>query len=280
MSKLALQAEHQKLARLLGCDEKIVARLENLDVAGLRKLRGACTAMLFDADRERLQKIVATSRILPRALKSIVAEKALGPTLASRVTGMLPPAEAADIAQRVSLEFNTEVTLQLDPRSAVEVLQLIPISLVVAVTREILKRREYIAMARFVDALSNEQIKASMEVIDDESMLRIAFYVESPERLEEVIGRMSESHLQKVVAVAAQPGLDLSGPLMMLLEGVSPTLRARMAAAALSHPDEQVGASLVAAAKENDLSEMLLATAAKMPTDAAARLNQLMEAQS
>ena len=85
MSQLALQAEHLKLARLLGCDEATIANMKGLDVDALRKLRDACTSMLFDGDRERLQKVVASSRLLPKALKAIVAEKALGPTLCSRV---------------------------------------------------------------------------------------------------------------------------------------------------------------------------------------------------
>lgn len=257
MNALAIKAEHLKLARLLGCSEACVAGLEGLDVAGLRQLREACTSMLFDGDRERLQKVVSTSRLLPKALKAIVAEKALGATLGSRVAGLLPPDEAADIATRVSLAFNTEVTLHIDPRSAVELLRRIPISLVVAVTREVLKRGEYIAMARFVDALSDEQIQASMAVIDDEAMLRIGFFVESPERLEEVVGLMSAEHLQQVVAVAAKPELDLSGPVLAMLSGVSQRLRVRMVEAALTHPDAAVGKSLVQAARDNDMTAMI-----------------------
>ncbi len=276
MNQLALQAEHLKLARLLGCDEATIANMEGLDVEALRQLRNACTSMLFDGDRERLQKVVASSRLLPKALKAIVAEKALGPTLGSRVAGLLPPDEAADIAKRVSLAFNTEVTLQIDPRSAVDLLRRIPVSLVVAVTREVLKRREYIAMARFVDALSDEQIKASMAVLDDEAMLRIGFFVESPDRLEEVVGLMSDERLQKVVSVSAQKELNLGGAVMALLLGVSENLRARLVEAALSHPDEQVGAHLLEAGAEHDLLPMLSALRSKLSKPSASRLDALL----
>lgn len=276
MNQLALQAEHLKLARLLGCDEATIANMKGLDVDALRKLRDACTSMLFDGDRERLQKVVASSRLLPKALKAIVAEKALGPTLGSRVAGLLPPDEAADIAKRVSLAFNTEVTLQIDPRSAVDLLRRIPVSLVVAVTREVLKRGEYIAMARFVDALSDEQIKASMAVLDDEAMLRIGFFVESPDRLEEVVGLMSDERLQKVVSVSAQKELNLGGAVMAMLVGVSENLRARLVEAALSHPDEQVGAHLLEAGAEHDLLPMLSALRSKLSKPSASRLDALL----
>lgn len=264
MIDLALQAEHQKLARLLGCAESRIAALEGLDVDGFRRLRAACTSRLFDGDRAGLQRIVAVSRLLPGALKALVAEKALGPVLASRVAGLLPPGDAADIAQRVPLGFNVEVTLLIDPRSAVPLLRLIPTSLVVAVTREVVKRREYIAMARFVDTLSNEQIRACMEVLDDEALLRIGFYVESAQRLEEVVGLMSDARLRKVMAVSARAELDLGGAVLMLLAGVGETLRRRLAEAAMSHPDPAVGEHLVATARLHGRLEMLRPLAAGM----------------
>lgn len=276
MSELALQAEHLKLARLLGCTEQRVAALKGLNVQGFRQLREACTSVLFDGDRSSLQKVVASSRLLPGALKALVAEKALGPVLASRVAGLLPPEDAADIAKRVPLAFNVQVTLQIDPRSAVPLLRLIPVSLVVAVTREVVKQREYIAMARFVDALSDEQIRACMEVLDDEAMLRIGFFVESPQRLEEVVGLMSAERLQKVMAVAARPQLDLGGAVLMLLSGVSEPLRMRMTEAAMLHKDAQVGESLIVAARQHGMLELFAPLVQKMSTAAGARMRSLL----
>lgn len=273
---LGLQAEHQKLARLLGCAESRIAAIEGLDVDGFRRLRAACTSRLFDGDRLGLQRIVAVSRLLPGALKALVAEKALGPVLASRVAGLLPPEDAADIAQRVPLKFNAEVTLLIDPRSAAPMLRLIPIPLVVAVTREVVKRREYIAMARFVDTLSNEQIRACMEVLDDESLLRIGFYVESAQRLEEVVSLMSDARLQKVMAAAARPDLDLGGAVLMLLSGVSENLRRRLAEAAMSHPDPAVGEHLVASALKHGRSQMLRPLGAGMAPPARARITAML----
>lgn len=276
MSELALQAEHLKLARLLGCTEQRVAALKGLDVQGLRQLREACTSVLFDGDRASLQKVVASSRLLPGAIKALVAEKALGPVLASRVAGLLPPEDAADIAKRVPLAFNVQVTLQIDPRSAVPLLRLIPLSLVVAVTREVVKQREYIAMARFVDALSDEQIRACMEVLDDEAMLRIGFFVESPQRLQEVVGLMSTERLQKVMAVAALPQLDLGGAVLMLLSGVSEPLRMRMTEAAMLHTDAQVGEALIAAARQHGMLDVFAPLAKKMNSAAGARMHTLL----
>lgn len=276
MSTLALQAEHQKLARLLGCEESKIAALQGLDVPALRQLRAACTSMLFDGDRSGLQRVAAAAKLMPAALNAVLAEKAMGPVLASRVAGLLPPKDAVEIAKRVPLKFNSEVTLLIDPRSARPMLQMMPLDIVVAVTREVCRRREYIAMARFVDALSDEQIKATMTVLDDESMLRIGFFVESPRRLEEVVGLMTAERLQKVMAVAAQPELDLGGAVLMLLSGVGEKLRARLVEAAMTHADNKVGESLVAAAREHGMTALLAALTAHLAPAPAQRLKSLV----
>lgn len=276
MISLALQAEHLKLARLLGCSESAVAGLEGLDVPALRQLRGACTSMLFDGDRASLQRVAGAARVLPGAINALLAEKAMGAVLASRVAGLLPPKDAVEIARRTPLAFNVEVTLLLDPRSAAPMLRLMPIDLVVAVTRELVKRREYIVMARFVDALADEQIRACMAVLDDEAMLRIGFFVESPRRLEEVVGLMSDERLQKVVAIAGRPELALGGAVMALLSGVGPKLRARLVQAAMQHTDDTVGAQLVAAAREHGMVPVLAGASPALPADAAARLAKLL----
>lgn len=275
MSGLALEAEYLKLARLLGCEQAAVARLQGLDVTALRQLRAACTSMLFDGDRASLQRVAGAARILPGALNAILAEKAMGPVLASRVAGLLPPRDAVEIARRTPLAFNVAVTLMLDPRRAAPMLQQMPLDLVVAVTREVVKQREYIVMARFVDTLTDEQIRACMAVLDDEAMLRIGFFVESPQRLEEVVELMSDARLQRVVAVAARPGLNLGAAVMALLQGVGPGLRTRMARAAMLHPDPQVGEQLVASATAHGLLPVLQALHADLPPAAAERLLRL-----
>ncbi|TDU32514.1 hypothetical protein DFR24_1912 [Panacagrimonas perspica] len=276
MSSLTLQAEHLKLARLLGCPESVIAGLAGLDVAALRQLRGACTSMLFDGDRATLQRVAGAARILPGALNALLAEKAMGPVLASRVAGLMPPKDGVEIATRVALSFNVEVTLLLDPRSAAPMLRLMPMDLVVAVTRELVKRREFIVMARFVDTLTDEQIRGCMAVIDDESMLRIGFFVESPQRLAEVVSLMNDARLQKVVAIAGRPELALGGAVMVLLSGVEAPLRVRIVQAAMTHADESVGEQLVIAAREHGMQALLTDLVASLPAVASQRLARLM----
>ena len=142
-----------------------------------------------------------------------------------------------------------------------------------AVTREMVRRREYIVMARYVDALTDEQIRACMAEMDDEAMLQAGFFVESPQRLEEVVELMSDERMRAVVGHAARPDRDLGGPVMALMSGVGPRLQRRMIEAALLHPDPRVGQHLVASARTHGLVSML--QAAELSVPAAQRLAAL-----
>jgi hypothetical protein len=232
MTALAVQAELQKLARALGCAEADLVGVAALDVPQLRQLRRAVVASLFEGDRAMLHKVVATSRMLPASISALIAEKALGPVLCARVAGLMPPEHAAELARRVSVAFNTQVTLLIDPRSVGPMLKLLPLELIVAVAKQCCARKEFIAMGSFVDVLSNSAIRAVMDVLDDEALLRIGFYVESADRLEEVVGLMSAQRLQNIVAVSASEQLNLSAEIMMLISGVGDGLRIRLAEAA------------------------------------------------
>src|SRR3546814_6019221 len=78
MSTLQHRAEMQRLARLLGPHTAGLTYLEAVDLATLKQLRERSTAMLYDADREALQRIANAARLLPSAIAALIAEKALG----------------------------------------------------------------------------------------------------------------------------------------------------------------------------------------------------------
>lgn len=257
MSALAIQAELQKLARALGCKEKDLEGLAVLDVARLRQVRQATVGALFDGDRAMLHRVAGSTKLLPAAIAALIAEKALGATLCARVAGLLQPKDAVEIARRTPISFNTETTLQLDPRSAGPMLKLMPVDIVVGVSRQLSARREYIAMADFVELITDEAIRAVMAVLDDESLLRVGFYVESPKRLEELVEMMSPQRLQNTVALAASEKLNLGAEMMAMLSGVSERLRLRLIETAAAHSDPRVLERMVEAAREHGMLEAL-----------------------
>lgn len=196
MTILARRAEQQKLAHLLGADLQL-----GLDAADLRQLRETISARLFDDAKPQLQRVATGSRLLPASLVARVGEAVFGATLCAQIAGLLKTDYALDLALRMSDPFLASVSAAIDPRSAGEVVRRIPADRIVAVAHHLLARGEYVTLARFVDYLSAETINAVIESIPDElELLRIGSYVESHEKLRELVGQLPLPRTRKMIA--------------------------------------------------------------------------------
>jgi len=250
-SSLAQRAEVIKLARLLGARPEQLDYLHKLDALAIRKLRQQATASLFDADRKSFQKVAAASRLLPAPITALIAEKALGPLLGAKIAGLLEPQRAVEIARRVNVRYLADLCLELDPRSAREVLEAMPVERIVEVSRELARRKEYITMARFVDCLTDEAIEATMDAIrDDETLLRIGFFVEDAGRLGAIIDLLAPERLRNIVQVASDGEAELWPEALVLINSVE-------------EPQRRLMADLAAALDDAAVSRMVAATQAQ-----------------
>jgi hypothetical protein len=177
-TRLESRVEILKLARLLDTDPDRLAYLEAVPAEDIRKLRERATDRLFDADGSALQRVAAASRLLPTPLAATIGQRAFGPLLCARVAGRLEPGRGVDLASRLPADFLADIAVELDPRRASDVIVRIPTAQIVEVAAELVRRQEYVAMGRFVGHLSDEAITASLEVIDDLSLLQIVFVLE------------------------------------------------------------------------------------------------------
>jgi len=272
---LARRAEVLKLARLLGVPPEQLGYLHKLDAAVIRKLRRQATASLFDADRRSFQKVAAASKLLPAPVTALIAEKALGPLLCARIAGLLEPQRAVEIARRLDVRYLADLCLELDPRSAEDVLQSMPGERIVEVSRELARRREYITMARFVDGLSDAAIEAVMaDLRDDEALLRIGFFVEDAGRLSAIIGLLPPQRLRNIVRVAADRGGELWPEALALINSVDEPQRRLMADLAAALDDEAVN-RMIGATQEQGLWPAMLPMVSMMSTEYQRRLINL-----
>ena len=241
MSTLAQRAEVLKLARVLGAPPSQLEYLHKLDAGVIRQLREQASASLFDAHRKLFQRIAATTKLLPATLIAVIAEKAIGPLLCARTTGLLAPERAVEIAKRLKAGFLADLCIELDPRSAKDVIAAMPGDRIVEVSRELARREEFITMARFVDCLDDDAIRATMEDLrDDEALLRIGFFVEDSDRLSAIIGLLPDQRLRNIVAVAVAGDAGLWPEALSLINSVEPAQRRRMAALAAGLDDDAV----------------------------------------
>jgi hypothetical protein len=145
------------------------------------------------------------------------------------VTGLLPPQRAVEISERLSIPFLADLSMELDPRSAKEVIALMPAPRVIAIAKELLKRGEFITMARFVDYLKDATIRDVMSAIsDDAALLEIAFFIESHTRLESIMELVPQERLRCIIRIAAASNKGLWPEALSMMLNVGDGMRRKM----------------------------------------------------
>lgn len=204
MSALAAKAEVLKLARLLGADAKDFTFLESHDPLAVRALREQMTAKLYDDGKALLQKVATATKITPTGISAAIAEKALGPLLCARVASLVGAEKAIDISKRLPAPFLAEVCLHLDPRRTADIIRGTPVEQVIAVSKILQAKKEFVTMARFVDALTPEAIKAVINSTpDEEPLLRTAVFAENPALHNELVSYLPKVRLKSLITKAA-----------------------------------------------------------------------------
>ncbi|WP_249011562.1 hypothetical protein [Conexibacter sp. DBS9H8] len=204
--RLEVDAELQRLGRLLGLAPGELGYLADISSADLRALRAQITQVLFDGNGA-LARLGAATRLLPAALTASLTERIFGPVLAARVAGTVEPGRAVEIAARLPVDFLADVASELDPRRVAAILAAIPAPTVAAVTRVLVQRREWVAMGSFYGFLPDASIQAAMAETDAHALLQIAFVLEDKSRLSHVLEIGGSVRLGELVACAEAEGL-------------------------------------------------------------------------
>lgn len=216
---MSARAEVLKIARLLDVTPERLSYLEALEVDELRALRGRVIDAMFDADREKFQRVATAAKIPPVAVTAGIAQKKFGPLLVSRVAAVTDTDRAVDIGSRLSPRFLADVAIEIDPRRASAVIAGIPAELTGDIAGELCRRGEYVAMGQFVGHLTEEGIVESLRQIDDASLLRISFVLEEKDRLDEVITLLGPKRQKGTIRAAVSD--DLVPEALDLLASVS-----------------------------------------------------------
>jgi hypothetical protein len=260
---LQRHAEILKLARILQRDPHELEYLETVSLEELRALREQTTEVLWSAHGGALSRLAAASKLLPSGLTATIAQRAFGPLLAARMAGLLEPARAVDIATKLPTPFLADVAIELDPRRAGAVLELIAPQQVEAITRELVRRREHVAMGRFVGHLSDAAIKAALSVMDNATLLLVGFVLEEKARLERLVSLLPTSRLTGIILAAAEGNLWLEA--LDLLGHLSAQRQNEIVAGALEL-DHAALEDIVTAVVEHELWEEVVVIAQRDET--------------
>jgi hypothetical protein len=203
---LEVNAEIQRLGKLLNIAHAELHYLRGLSSAELHALRAQVTSSLYD-NQTVLIKMAAASKILPVALLAQIAEKVFGPMLAARIAGLVEPDRAVEIAARVSVPFLTDVATELDPRRVAAILAKIPPATVAAVTKQLVAREEWVAMGAFYGYLPAVSIRAAIQQADAHALLQISLVLDDKSRLAGVLDIAGMETLEEIGAAAEAEGL-------------------------------------------------------------------------
>lgn len=210
MSQVDILAERIKLGRLFGVAPESLEYLSTLDADQLRDLRQHLTDSLFDRTRASFHRVALASKLLPNGLVALIGEKVFGAMLCARISGLLPPDRAYDIALKLPDAFLADVSVELDPRSAREVIARMPAKRVAAIAAILVARQDYVTMGRFVDYLSRDVIREVIESIrDDAALLRTAFFIENKATLNALVDLLPIGRIGRIVALAGDARTDL-----------------------------------------------------------------------
>jgi hypothetical protein len=267
---LEAQVEVIKLARVLGSAPEELSYLSTVGAGDLRRFREQVTDVLFDGDRARLGGFAAGSRVTPAPIAATVAERALGPVLCARLTALIEPSKAVEIAKRLPAPFLAEVAVEMDPRRARDVISGVPDDLIGAVASELCQLGEAVTMGRFVAYLSDSALRAAMEGIDDPALIETAFVMEGKDRLDHILGLLPEARLRNIILVADER--NMWSETLDLLTNVSPKRRTKLVEFALDEGFDRLLPHLIAAVDEADSWETGLRVLAELPTDLKAQL--------
>ncbi|HWU68318.1 MAG TPA: hypothetical protein VN046_05540 [Stenotrophobium sp.] len=225
MNTLAARAEAVKLHQLLGADATSLPFLARLPETQLRRLRDAVSERLFAQDQALFRRLAAVAAQLP-VLLVIPLCRAFGPMLSARIVGEMPAKRAAACAVHLPADFIARICVHIDPRRARDLIGRIPVRQVVSIALKLVENGDYPTAGRFVDFLSDEAIQAVLDTVPDEAdLLRIAFYVDSRNRLDHLIRMLPEARRRKAVLLVLDEQSDLLDEILSLITSVGYSLK-------------------------------------------------------
>jgi hypothetical protein len=252
MSKLDTSAELVKLSLLLGVPSDELSFLEQLPLPTLITVRKLTTDRLFTDGQKLFQKLASASKLLPAGMTASIGEKIFGAMLCARIASEMPHQRAVELADKMTIPFLANVTLELDPRRVKDIIQNMPISRLRAVATELLAQKHYIIMGGFVGYMLPAQLKIILQdITSEEALLHVGFFIENKHQLSDIIRLLPKDRLHKLIGYL-QAHDDLWPEALALMIHVDDALKCELGDIAAGQ-DESVLHQLVATVQRLDL---------------------------
>ncbi|MFE3187573.1 hypothetical protein ACFXHA_01105 [Nocardia sp. NPDC059240] len=276
MTSLAARAEVVKLARELQVAPADLGFLLESDPAAVRRVRQGMYRALDAPYRPMFGRLAKVSGLIPNSLAIAIATRFFGPMLCGMVASSLSPERAAALIGHVPLPFLCDVAPYVDPDAATPIVQCFDVDVMVPVLREMLRRKDYVTLARFIVAASDAQLRAVLPYVESgEDMLMVAFNAELDavaDRFDLVLMEMPDDRIRGVLQTAHEQ--DLFAEALTFLAVLSARTLARIADLAAGMGPEVLTHMVSATERENAWAD-LLPVAGAMSKESLQRLLEL-----
>lgn len=256
MTSLELRAELMKLERALARDDGELAWLADAPLEDVRTLRRSVEGSLRSEGGEAYGRLLAASRLLPDKLVASIAQRVFPPVICAQMAGEVEPDRAASLVKHFTPPFLAELSAHIAPETVEHLVPALPHDVLVAVAGEIARRQDHLTGGRLTGLAPTRSLPDLVAAVEDEhDLLQIAFLLEAPERLDDIVDAIPDDRLDRVLAAAAAH--ERWAEAMWLTTHISDDRLDRLAhRTACASPE--VVASLVSAATREQLWEQLL----------------------
>lgn len=275
MSDLVTRAQIVMLAQTLDVEPERLRSLERLGGHNLARLRERISNVLFDEQAEMFGRISKLAPLMPDALVAKVAEKAIPPLVGGRAGGAVGvdhPDKAAGVLSKLSVPYMADAAGYLDPRTVAVLAPKLPAAPSVAVANELMRRRDYVTAARFVDFATPELVRAFEEGIDDNAgLLLTGAMARSADRLSEIVRLFPDARMREVISEVAAGSTELQLAGLSLLARIDDDVKERLGDVVFGEVDAEAVAELLRTAVEEGAVAELLAFVTHLSPEARGR---------
>ncbi|MEV0247441.1 hypothetical protein AB0H76_12685 [Nocardia sp. NPDC050712] len=243
MSDLVTRAQITMLAQLLEVDAEQLRGLERLGADTVEELRIGLSSALFDALATVFTRVSKLAPLIPDALAATVAMKAVPSEVAGRAggaVGMDHQHRAATLMVRMSSGYLADAAPYVDPRVIPFFAPKLPFTLLVPTADELLRRRDYLTAARFVEYATDEHIREfERHVQDDVAIVRTAAMVSRTEVLNRILRAAPPARRTRLAATVAAGEPETVAAALSLLGRIDAEFAGPMSSAVFEGLDER-----------------------------------------
>ncbi|MGV9817390.1 hypothetical protein [Nocardia xishanensis] len=226
-----------KLARTLRVPVDDLEYLADVPDMELRQFRMQVADMLFDHQSYGLRRMARAAKIIPTPILVKLVDRHHNALLAAKMSAVLDPGHAVEVAKRLPVDFLADIAAQLDARRAATIIAGLPPATVRAVAERLAARGDWITLGDLMSSVSDDAARATVAALDGLALTRTAFLVDEAAQLERFVGLVPESKLADMLSATADH--DLWAEFHTTLAALSPDAVRSVRTAAAGLPTAQ-----------------------------------------